>query len=76
MWQHVFYAHMPYFCRPGHKYWYMIHALYIMQYVKKSISQVKEMSNREKIKTVALAVVRLHLSEGIRQVVVAKYNLF
>ena len=33
----------------------------------KGISQAEAMSNSEKIKPVALAVIKLHLSEGISQ---------
>ena len=40
----------------------MKNALYILQYAKRHLSG----SNSEKIKPIALAVIELHLSEGIR----------
>ena len=44
----------------------MKNALHVLQYAK-GTSRDKAMSNSEKIKPVALAVIELHLSEGISQ---------
>jgi len=43
-------------------------ALYVLWYAKRHLSGWRT-SNSEKIKPVALAVIELHLSEGIRQAV-------
>ena len=44
----------------------MMRALYVLWYAKRHVSD-EATSNREKIKSVALAVIELHLPEGIRQ---------
>ena len=45
----------------------MMYALYVLWYAKRNTCQVETMSNSEKIKPVSLAVIELHLSEGISQ---------
>jgi len=42
--------------------------LYVLQYTK-GTSRNEAMSNSKKIKPIALAIIKLHLSEGIRQLV-------
>ena len=44
----------------------MKNVLYLLRYTKDT-SQAEATSNSEKIKPVALAIIKLHLSEGIRQ---------
>ena len=45
----------------------MKNALYILQYIPKGTSWAEVMSNSEKIKPVALAIIELRLSKGISQ---------
>ena len=52
-----------------HKGKSMMGALYIHCSMPKSTSQAEAMSNSEKSSPIALVVVELHLSEGIRQLV-------
>ena len=46
---------------------FMVHALYVLWYPQKAPAQMKLCLNSEKIKPVTLVIVKLHLSEGIRQ---------
>jgi len=47
----------------------MKNALHVQRYGKKGTSRAEVMSNSKKIKPIALAIVELRESEGIRQVV-------
>ena len=51
----------------GHKGGHWKHTLYICTAVPKSISKAEAMSNSEKIKPIALAIIVIHLSKGINQ---------
>ena len=54
----------------------MKNALYVLRYMPKGTSWAEAISNSEKIKSIALAVVELRLSEGISQSVSRKFHFF
>ena len=53
----------------------MMHALYVLWYAK-STSRDEATLNSEKIKPIALTIIRLHLPEGIRQAVTVGQEIF